>query len=103
MNLQLHHMSGERGFSLVELLIAISIMMIAIGPIVDTITASLLSADAGKENTIFVNYARQKMEDVLAMNFNDVAISSPLGTPTALSDTVAVSGSTVNRDVFVEL
>ena len=94
---------GERGFSLTELLIAVVILVIALVPLMDSITASFQSNRAGEENTILVNYARAKMDDVLAMDFLAVTISSPSGTPTALSDTVTILGKTVNRDVYVEL
>ena len=82
---------------------AVVILVIAIVPIMDSITASFQYGGAGEENTLLVNVTRAKMEDVLAMSFDNVLISSPLGTPTALSDTVNVLGKTVNRDVFVEL
>ena len=96
-------MSGERGFSLVELLMAMAIMIIALVPLMDSITASLQSTHVGEENTMLVNYSREKMEDVLAMELSSVAVSAPAGTPTALSDTVTVLGKTVNRNVLVEL
>jgi hypothetical protein len=78
-------------------------MMIALVPIMDSISASFQYAKAGKENTILLNYAREKMEDVLAMSFDTVPISASPGTPTALSDTVTVTGNTVNRLVLVDL
>jgi len=78
-------------------------MIIALVPLMDSITASHQYAKAGKENTILLNHGRQKMEDVLAMSFDTVPISASPGTPTALSDTVTVAGKTVNRLVLVEL
>jgi len=95
--------SSSNGFSLVELLLAIVIMIIVLVPIMDSITSSFQSTHASEENTILVNLAREKMEDVLAMNFTDVAVSAPSGTPTALSDTVTVFGEIVDRNVLVEL
>jgi prepilin-type N-terminal cleavage/methylation domain-containing protein len=91
------------GFSLVEVLLVLVIIAIAIIPLTDSITSSFQSATVSEENTVLVNYAREKMDDVLAMDFSTVAESVPSGTPTALSDTVTVSGETVNRDVLVEL
>jgi len=95
--------SSSNGFSLIELLLAVVILVIAIVPIMDSITASHQYAKAGKENTILLNYGRQKIEDVLAMSFDTVPISASPGTPTALSDTVTVAGKTVNRLVLVDL
>jgi prepilin-type N-terminal cleavage/methylation domain-containing protein len=96
-------LSKEKGFSLIELLLALTIMMIALVPIMDAISASFQYAKAGKESTIILNYARAKMEDVLAMSFDTVPISASPGTPTALSDTVTVTGNTLNRFVLVDL
>jgi hypothetical protein len=84
-------------------MLAVTIMIIAIVPLMDSITASFQYAQAGKENTIFLNLGRQKMEDVLSMSFDTVPISASPGTPTALSDTVTIAGQTVNRLVLVEL
>lgn len=103
MHKQLNRLMNEMGYSLVELLMALTIMIIALVPIMDSITSSFHSIHAVEENTILVNYAREKMEDILAMNFINVAVSVPPGTPTALSDTVTVSGKNVNRDVLVAL
>ena len=103
MDLQLNRLYSERGFSLIELLLAMVIMIIALAPLMDSITSSFHSTHVGEENTMLVNYAREKMEDVLAMKFLDVDVSAPAGTPTALSDTVTIFGRTVNRDVVVEL
>lgn len=86
--------SSSKGFSLVEILIAVTIMVIALVPIMESITASFQSSRAGEDNTILVNYAREKMEDVLAMDFDDVNSS--------LDDTVTFFGKTVARDVTVE-
>jgi prepilin-type N-terminal cleavage/methylation domain-containing protein len=96
-------LSKEKGFSLIELLLALTIMMIALVPIMDAISASFQYAKAGKESTIILNYAREKMEDVLAMSFDTVPISASPGTPTSLSDTVTVTGNTLNRFVLVDL
>jgi hypothetical protein len=84
-------------------LLAVVILIIAIVPLMDSITASFQYAQAGKENTIFLNYGRQKMEDVLAMSFDAVPVSASPGTPIALSDTITVAGKTVNRLVMVDL
>jgi prepilin-type N-terminal cleavage/methylation domain-containing protein len=101
--MQINRLYKENGFSLIELLLAVVILVIAIVPLMDSITSSHQYAKAGKENTILLNYGRQKMEDVLAMSFDTVPISASPGTPTALSDTVTVAGKTVNRLVLVEL
>ncbi|MBI5740459.1 MAG: type II secretion system protein [Nitrospirae bacterium] len=97
MNLSVNSRTCERGFSLVELLIALAIMIIALSPLMDSITSSFQSAHSGEKNTILVNYAREKMEDILARNFSNV----PQGS--SFSDTVAVFGKSVNRNVLVEL
>jgi prepilin-type N-terminal cleavage/methylation domain-containing protein len=101
--MQLQNRSKENGFSLIELLLAVTILVIAIVPLMDSITASFQYTQAGRENTVFLNYARQKMEDVLAMRFDSIPVSASPGTPTALSDTVTIAGQSVNRIVLVDL
>ena len=95
--------SSYNGFSLIELLLAMTIMIIALVPLMDSITDSFQYAQAGEENTFLLNHGRQKMEDVLAMRFDMVPVSASPGTPTALSDTVTIAGKTVNRLVLVDL
>ena len=95
--------SPSNGFSLVEILLTLVIMGVAIVPLMDSITSSFESNKMNEEYTVIVNYGREKMDDVLAMDFSTVAISAPAGTPTALSDTVTVLGDTMNRDVIVAL
>ena len=95
--------SSSKGFSLVEIMIVLIIMAIALIPMMDSITSSFQSTAVSEENTILVNYGREKIEDILAMDFITVPISSPSGTPIALSDTVVVIGKTMNRDVYVDL
>ncbi len=101
--MEINRLSKEGGFSLIELLLAVIILVIALVPLMDSITASFQYARAGEKNTLLVNVTRAMMEDVLAMDFDNVLISSPPGTPTALSDTVTVLGKTVNRNVLIEL
>ncbi len=49
-------------------------------------------------------YAQGRLEEVLAMNFADIGVSSPQGTPVvALSDTVTIQGRIVIRNVYVDL
>ena len=95
--------SSSNGFSLVEILLTLVIMGIAIVPLMDSITSSFESNKVNEEYTVIVNYGREKMDNIFAMDFSTVSISAPAGTPTALSDTVTVLGETMNRDVLVEL
>lgn len=96
-------LTGERGFSLIELLLAVAVMIIALVPLMDSITASFQSRYEAEENTMLLYSAREKMEEVLAMDFVNVDISSPPDAPTSLSDTVTLNGKTVDRDVLVAL
>lgn len=92
----------DKGFSLIEVLLAVVIMLVALVPVMDSITTSIQFSNAGEENTAYAYFVRQKMDDVLAMDYVDVDVSDPTGTPTALSDTVSYNGKIMDRSVLVE-
>jgi prepilin-type N-terminal cleavage/methylation domain-containing protein len=92
------HILDRRGYSLVEVVLALAIMGIAMVPIIDSFALSYKTighSQTGLSDTaLAVNLAREKMEELMAMEFNAVDAT--------LSDTVTVSGNAVNRDVKVE-
>jgi prepilin-type N-terminal cleavage/methylation domain-containing protein len=103
MNRQIHRLVSNRGFSLLELVIALAILVIALVPNMNSITSSVQSTSIAEEHIQLVNAVREKMEEIIAMEFNTLSLSTPSGTPTALSDTVTIMGKTVNRNVYVDL
>jgi prepilin-type N-terminal cleavage/methylation domain-containing protein len=84
----------EKGFSLLELLIAVVIMGIAVVPLIDAFAVSYLSGSTSEESALLLNYSRAKMEEILAMDFTLV--------DAGLSDTVTVLGEAVPRVVQVD-
>ncbi len=97
-----HHSDAEKGYSLLEVVIAIMIMGIALVPIVDSFANSNRLSTPVEERVLIVNHARAKMEELLAMNFSDLPVSGSVTPSNSLSDTVTVLGRTVDRNVYVE-
>lgn len=95
---------SSRGITLLEVLIATLILSIIIFPLFISFTAASRSNTDAEKTGVSTYYAQGKLEEVLAMNFSDINVSSPQGTPVAsLSDTVTIQGRTVNRNVYVDL
>lgn len=83
------------GFSYVEALIAVTLMSVALAPILHSL--AFPRASSIEKDYLMLNLARGRMEVVLAMDF--IAI-----TPGAfLSDSVLVDGKAIQRKVTVEL
>ena len=95
---------SNRGITLLEVLIATLILSIIIFPLFISFTAASRSNSDAEKTGASTYYAQGRLEEVLAMNFSDINVSSPQGTPIAsLSDTVTIQGRTVNRNVYVDL
>lgn len=96
---------SDIGITLIEILVAVTLLSIIVFPLfMSMTTASKANSDAeGTDLAAF--YAIGKMEEVLAMDFSAVALSSPAGTPLPppISDTVNIKGRSVNRNVYAEL
>ncbi len=99
-----HSYINNIGITLLEVLIATLLISVIVFPLFISFTsASRSNSDA--ERTGASTYSAQgRLEEVLAMDFADIGVSSPQGTPVvALSDTVTIQGRTVNRNVYVDL
>ncbi len=86
---------NRKGFSYIEVMIATTLLAIALVPIVHSLSAPWLASS--EEDYLILNSSRDKMEEVLAMDFS----ATPLGT--TLSDSVTIGGKTIDRDVTVAL
>lgn len=93
---------GSSGFSLIEILLALSIVAVALVPMLDFFGTSMESGAAGKETEQLVDLARATLEEILAMNYQQVVVSGSSPSAT-LSDTVVLGGEQVKRDVYVDL
>jgi len=90
----LHRTTDNKGFSLIEMMIAVAIIGIALVPMYGSLAVSFQARTASEERTVLMNSARAKMEEILAMDFNLVDAT--------LSDSVIVLGQTVTREVIVD-
>ena len=96
---------SNKGISLVEVLVATTLLSIIAVPLfISFRSASKANSDA--EGADLANYyAIGKIEEVLAMDFTAIPLSSPLGTPLPppISDTLTIQGRSTDRNVYVEL
>jgi Tfp pilus assembly protein PilV len=100
------------GFSMVEVLVAITLLMIMIVPAMNALTESVLAAGIHKDEASKAREIQNKMEEILARSFikldndafgknssNTTPITLPLATPTSDMDD---SGYSDNKyDVFI--
>ncbi len=95
----------NKGVSLVEILVAIMLLSFIIYPLSISLTAASKSNTIAEKEGLTTYYAMGKIEEILAMDFSDIPLSSPPGTPlpSPTSDIVTIQGKTTNRDVYVEL
>lgn len=86
-------------------MIAILLLSFILFPLSISFTTASQSNTKAEERGLSSYYAIGKMEEMLAMNFSDIPLSSPSGTPVPppVSDTVTIQGKTVNRNVYVDL
>lgn len=68
--------NSDRGFTLLELMVALSIVATALVTLLGTHLLSLNLAQRQKEQTMAVLLARQKMEETMTMEFDSIASES---------------------------
>jgi type II secretory pathway pseudopilin PulG len=96
-------LTTQWGFTLMEALLSVTLVGIVAVPLLMGLTGTASSLGVREEQTALGNAARGKMEEVLAMSFANVPLSTPPGTPNALSDQVTIRGKAVPRNVIVDL
>ena len=96
---------SSKGISLVEVLVAITLLSIIIFPLFISLRGASKSNSDAEGVDLATYYTIGKIEEVLAMDFSAIPLSAPLGTPLPppISDTVTIQGRTINRSVYVEL
>ena len=96
---------SNKGISLAEILVAIMLLSIIVFPLFVSLTGSSKTNSDSEGAALSGYYAIGKTEEVLAMDFSAIPLSSPIGTPLPppISDTVTIRGRITNRDVYVEL
>lgn len=83
----------KKGFSLIELMVAITILVMAIFGIFHAYSVSFMGMADARARTVATNYAREAMEDIKNMDFGEI---KPQGS------SVTVNGITYNRQVIVQ-
>ncbi|GIX45903.1 MAG: hypothetical protein KatS3mg131_0114 [Candidatus Tectimicrobiota bacterium] len=96
-------MKPTSGFSFAEVMLSLALLGVLALPLTVGLTGTLSGVSVRETQTALANAARGKMEEVLAMGFANVPLSSPPGTPGPLSDTVTIRGRAVARQVIVDL
>ncbi|MFV1950793.1 MAG: type II secretion system protein J [Nitrospinota bacterium] len=87
----------SKGFSLVEMLVAITITSVVIVTVAVSLNTPLRSHEAIEEKTEIVNFVSEKMNEVMAKAYDNVLEG------TTLSDQVTIDGELINREVIVEI
>lgn len=87
----------NNGFTLIEILLAIVVISIGLVGVISLYPVVSKASVITEEKVLVVNSVRQKMEQIITMDF--VAIST--GNPSSLSDTVAIQNKQKSRRVDV--
>jgi len=95
----------NKGITLIEILIGILLLSFILYPLSTAFRELSLSNTETSREGLITFYAIGKMEEILAIDFSNIPLSSPPGTPlpAPYSDTVNISGKTVSRNVYVDL
>ena len=78
---------SKKGFSLIELMVAVAIFAMAIFGIFHAYSASFMGMADAKDITMATNYAREKMEEIKNKSFDDIEDESPADIHTDVSGT----------------
>jgi prepilin-type N-terminal cleavage/methylation domain-containing protein len=90
---------NQKGFSLIELMVAVAILALAALGIFQAFGTGFMSMAESRERTEAVNYVRQALEDIKNMDFDkvdDVIRSSILGTDNYEREVIVVPDDEVN-------
>ncbi len=85
---------SERGFSLVELLMAVMILTLAIVPIINAIGPAVKTTAAEAQFSVFVNQARATLNRLLTVDFETLNINQ-----SADVDLTSLFGSTAEANL----
>lgn len=65
--------ASQPGFSLVELLLALLLIVIGLFPLLSALSTSLIAVSASKTNAQAANLAQTKMEEIKSQNFDAIS------------------------------
>jgi len=70
--LKINKKLSQRGFSLIELMVAVAILAMAIFGIFHAYSVGFMGMADARDVTVATNYAREKMEEIKNMSFEDI-------------------------------
>jgi len=71
----------QKGFSLIELMVAVAILAMAIFGIFHAYSAGFMGMADARDRTVATNYAQEKMEDIRNKSFDKITDESPANIP----------------------
>ncbi len=72
---------SKKGFSLIELMVAVVILAMAIFGIFNAFSSAWMGMANARDRTVATNYAREKMEDIKNKPFSEITNESPADIP----------------------
>ncbi|HLY08032.1 MAG TPA: type II secretion system protein [Planctomycetota bacterium] len=96
-NLAPHAKRGRRGFSLLELMIAMSVIAIALFSILGMITQMMAMRDLARENELAKEWVQRRLEEVKSTAFAQVPTTYPAGTTGAYVGSFSASTLPVDK------
>lgn len=96
-------MKNSRGFSLIEVLVALGLLAVAMLFIAPLFTGGLRSNAVGWDYSVLNSLAKQKLEEVLQYNFLDPRLAVPNGATVTIDDPTQPGASksiTVNGQLY---
>lgn len=84
-----------------EALVTITILLIISSALMELFVPAFRGTEVSTRNSTLLQQGRAKMEEMLAMPFEDIPLGSPLAGP--YSDTVSYNGKNYPRQVSVSL
>jgi len=95
--------SNLKGFSLIELMVAVAILAMAIFGIFHAYSTGFMGMADARDRTVATNYAREEMENLKSMSFSNLdtgeAISFTIPAPTKFSGTKTIKIWNGNSDL----
>jgi len=70
--LKIKRILSKKGFSLIELMVAVAILAMAIFGIFHAYSAGFMGMADARDRTVATNYAQEKMEDIKNIPFSDI-------------------------------
>jgi len=101
--LKINKKLSQRGFSLIELMVAVAILAMAIFGIFHAYSVGFMGMADARDRTVATNYAREEMENLKNMSFDNLdtgeEIPFTIPAPTKFSGTETIEEWNSNEDL----